>query len=191
MDRRKWLGLVASAGCAGVAGCGGLGGPTELSDPSTDSEPGERVLEWSVDGEFICAFGVSARVSGDTLALSTEIPHRDGTRVNTVSLRLWLPETSSSTEIALVAPVEGDSSPPPSVTLSYPDQRPGILVEVTDLDDLADETISTLDFLVRPRDPASELAIDATVGLTDDGLLATDYRLTGELRLPIPDLSGE
>ncbi|MBX0285535.1 hypothetical protein EGH22_04295 [Halomicroarcula sp. F28] len=100
---------------------------------------------------------------------------------------MWLPETSSPAEISLIAPVEGDSSPPPSITLSYPDREPGVLVEVTDLDDLADETISTLDFLVRPREPAPELAIDTSIALTDGGWLATDYRLTGELRLPIPE----
>jgi len=55
-------------------------------------------------------------------------------------------------EVAVVSPVEGDSSPPPSVALYTPDQALGTIIEITDLDDLADETISTLNLiLVRGR----------------------------------------
>jgi len=63
-----------------------------------------------------------------------------------------MPETAteSPAQVAVVSPVEGDSSPPPSVALYTPDQVLGTIIEITDLDDLADETISTLTLIVIP-----------------------------------------
>jgi hypothetical protein len=89
--------------------------------------------------------------------------------------------------VAVVSPVEGDSSPPPELTLSTPADGPGTRIEVTDLDDLADETISTLGFIIIPPANATTLTIDCTITLTGSGVLGSDYTLDGEFELRFPE----
>lgn len=188
MDRRRYLGALVGAGTAGFAGCTTLGGPTALTDPEHSSDrPGEASLEWDTDGSSLCSFGVDATVLDGLLVLSTEIPHRDGTRIDALTLRVWQPGADLPAEVAPVSPVEGDSSPPPTITLSTPDRGPGTQISVRDLDDLADETISTLDLLVRPRSPASELAIGVEIALSEGTILRSEYDLSGEVRLAVPE----
>ncbi|WP_434529964.1 hypothetical protein ACODNH_00665 (plasmid) [Haloarcula sp. NS06] len=126
--------------------------------------------------------------------LSTEIWHRDGTNVESIKLRVWMPETATEfpAEVAVVSPVEGDSSPPPSVALYTPDQALGTIIEITDLDDLADETISTLDLIVIPgSETATRLNIHTTIALSGSGTLSSDYSLDGELQLAYPRLTAK
>lgn len=97
--------------------------------------------------------------------------------------------TESPAEVAVSSPVEGDSSPPPSIALYTPDQDPGTIIEITDVDDLADETISTLDLIVIPgSEAATDLNIHATIELAAGGVLSSDYTLDGELQLAYPEL---
>jgi hypothetical protein len=98
-----------------------------------------------------------------------------------------MPDGDSAPEVAVISPVEGDSSPPPELTLSTPADRPGTRIEVTDLDDLADETISTLGFLIIPPVNATTLTIDCTMRLTESGVLGSDYTLDGEFELRFPE----
>ena len=80
--------------------------------------------------------------------------------------------SGSAADVAVLSPVTGDSPPPPSISLSSPRPSPGTLIESTDLDDLADETISTLDLVVRPpSSTATTVAFDATIELTNNALL--------------------
>ncbi|KAB7513669.1 hypothetical protein DMP03_11570 (plasmid) [Halosegnis rubeus] len=105
-----------------------------------------------------------------------------------------MPETAmeSPAEVAVVSPVEGDSSPPPSVALYTPDQALGTIIEITDLDDLADETISTLNLIVIPgSETATRLNIHTTIELSGGGTLSSDYTLDGELQLVYPHLSDK
>ncbi|WP_254547428.1 hypothetical protein [Halomarina pelagica] len=63
------------------------------------------------------------------------------------------------------------------------------MIEVDDLDDLADETISTLDLLVRPRsETATTLVVDGTIELASDDWFGGGYTLDGRLRLEFPEL---
>ena len=101
----------------------------------------------------------------------------------------WMPETAtdSPAEVAVVSPMEGDSSPPPSVTLSTPDQALGTNIDISDLDDLADETISTLNLIVIPgAETATHLNIHTTIELSGGSPLSSDYTLAGELQLVYP-----
>jgi hypothetical protein len=155
---------------------------------------GRKALIFTENDEEVGYLGVDGSVVSDRIDLSTEIWHRDGTTVESIKLRVWMPETAteSTTEVAVVSPVEGDSSPPPSVALYTPDQALGTIVEITDLDDLADETISTLDLVVVPAsETATRLTIHTTIELSGSGILSSDYTLDGELQLAYPQLVDE
>jgi len=195
MDRRSYLGALASAGAIATAGCSGLGGSETLTEPSvhTDS-PSRRSVHFSSGGEEIGSFGADGSVSNGLIHLDTELWHRTGTTVQSIRLTVWMPsETNAGREtVALAAPVQGDSSPPPEITLSVDRQHSGAVVEITDLDDLRDETISTITLLVDPRsNPSTTVAIDAEIEIAESGLAGTDYTLDGRLDLDVPDLNGE
>ncbi|MDT3435740.1 hypothetical protein KZ498_12860 [Haloarcula sp. 1CSR25-25] len=96
----------------------------------------------------------------------------------------------SPAEVAVVSPIEGDSSPPPSIALYTPEQALGTIIEITDLDDLADETISTINLIVIPgSEPATRLNIHTIIELSGGGPLSNDYTLDGELQLRYPQLT--
>lgn len=96
----------------------------------------------------------------------------------------------SAAEVAVVSPVDGDSSPPPSIALYTPDRALGTIIEITDLDDLANETISTLNLIVDPRgETATKLSIHVTIKLSESSVLGSDYTLDGELQLAYPELN--
>jgi hypothetical protein len=194
MQRREFVAALGTAGIAGVAGCGAVRGDVTLSAPSVGGDsPGRKYLEWSADGESVASFGVTGGVTSGIIDLfQTELSHRDGTEVTRIELRVRMPDADAPADVAVVSPVEGDSSPPPSLALYTPDDATGTVIEVTDLDDLADETIDTLEFIVRPHDEtATELAIDVTIELAGGGVLGDDYTLNGELELSFPELAGE
>ena len=157
-------------------------------DPTVHADsPGRQSLEWTADGESVATFGVDAGGGSGVVDLSTELSHRsrEGTTVKSILLRAWMPETDAAADVAVVSPVEGDSSPPPSLSLFTPDRKRGTAIAVDDLDDLADETISTLDLMVSPPSPdAATLTIDATIELAGSGVAAPDYTLEGRLELP-------
>ncbi|QLD84145.1 hypothetical protein HWV23_10735 [Natronomonas halophila] len=195
MNRREYLTAVCSAGVITTAGCSSAAGHQTLSEPSVHTESdGRKALIFTADGVEVGNFGVDGNVEATQISLSTEIWHQEGTNVQSIKLRVWMPETAteSAAEVAVVSPVEGDSSPPPAVTLYTPDRALGTVIEITDLDDLADETISTLNLLVNPgAETATKLNIHATIELTERGALGTDYTLDGELQLVYPELNHD
>jgi len=193
MDRRGYLAAMASAGVAATAGCTAVGGSETLSDPTVHEEsPRRRSLEFTADGEDIGSFGVGGGVTGGVISLSAELWHREGTTVKSIRLGVWMPtdgDGAGNEDVAVVAPVQGDSSPPPSMTLSAHPRPPRSVIEITDLDDLADETISTLDLLVRPQSNRSTtIAFDVAIELESGGLTGSNYTLDGELELDFPSL---
>lgn len=194
MNRRTYLTAVCTAGITATAGCGTVAGGETLSDPTVNTEsPGRKALIFTSNGTEVGHLGVDGSVDSDRIDLSTEIWHRDGTTVDAVKLRLWMPEsaTESPAEVAVVSPVEGDSSPPPSVSLYTPDRDLGTIIEITDLDDLADETISTLNLIVVPgAEGATDLKIHATIELAG-GLIGSNYTLDGELQLRYLELADQ
>ncbi len=195
MNRRPYLASVCAAGVAATAGCSTVSGGKTLSEPTVNTESsGRKAVIFTENDEEVGHLGVDGSVVSDRIDLSTEIWHRDETTVESIKLRVWMPETAteSTTEVAVVSPVEGDSSPPPSVALYTPDQALGTIVEITDLDDLADETISTLDLVVVPAsETATRLTIHTTIELSGSGILSSDYTLDGELQLAYPQLVDE
>lgn len=168
------------------------GGSKTLTEPTVRTDASERrSLSFTANGEEVGSLGVTGTVTSDVIDLSTEIRHRRGTNVKSIELRVWMPPADAAAEVAVVSPVEGDSSPPPSVSLYSPEREPGTIVAIDDLDDLEDETISTLDLIVRPgSETAMTLEIDATIGLTSGGLFSTDYTLDGRLQLEFPTLNS-
>jgi len=193
MDRRSYLTAVCTAGIAATAGCSALGREQRLSQPTVDSgSGGRRTLVFSADGERVGSFGVNGHVEDSRIELSTQIWHEEGTEVESIQLRVWMPEAAIPAEVAVVSPIEEDSSPPPSISLYTPERPPGTMIGITDLDDLADETISTLDLRVKPRGgSATTVTIQATIELADSGLLSNDYTLDGELHLEYPALADQ
>jgi hypothetical protein len=195
MNRRRYLTAVCAAGVATTAGCSTVTGNQTLSDPTVkEDSPGRKTIIFTADDAEVAHLGVDGNVQSNRIDLSTEIWHREETRVESIELRLWMPEiaTESPAEVAVVSPVEGDSSPPPSISLYTPDRDLGTIIEITDLDDLADETISTLNLAVIPgTGTATELTVHATIGLSGGGILSRNYTLDGELQLAYPALTGQ
>ncbi|MFB6200767.1 MAG: hypothetical protein ABEI98_02035 [Halorhabdus sp.] len=170
MRRRTLLAAAGTTVIGGTAGCGALRSQRHLSDPTHRSDgEGRGAIVFARDGEDVGHFGADGSVADGVVPIQTEIWHRDGTTVESV---------------------EGDSSPPPEIRLSTPDRAPGTRIDVTDLDDLADETISTLELIVRPwSETATTIAFDVTIGLAGGGLLGADYELDGQLDLSFPALA--
>ncbi|QSG13503.1 Uncharacterized protein HSBGL_4089 (plasmid) [Halapricum desulfuricans] len=195
MNRRTYLTSVCAVGIAATAGCNTISGSKTLSEPTVNTESsGRKALIFTENDEEVGHLGVDGSVTSERIDLSTEIWHQGGTNVESIKLRVWMPETAteSPAEIAIVSPVEGDSSPPPSVALYTPDQALGTSIEITDLDDLADETISTLNLIVIPgSETATRLNIHTTIELSDGGALSSDYTLDGELQLAYPQLTDK
>jgi hypothetical protein len=190
VNRRTYLAAVTTAGTAATAGCGALDRET-LSEPSVSAdEPGRKTLVFAADGSDVGNVGVDVRVDDDAIELGTEIWHRDGTRVQSITLELWMAPAGAAAAVAVVSPVEGDSSPPPALSLYTPEDRRGTAIEITDLDDLADETISTLDLRVEPGpDTGTTLVVDTVIELASAGL-GGGYELDGRLRLKYPESGG-
>ncbi|WP_248910795.1 hypothetical protein [Halocatena marina] len=195
MNRRTYLTVVSSVGIAATAGCSGLAENQTLSDPTVNTESsGRKALVFTSNSEEVGHFGVDGSVESGRIDLSTEIWHREGTHVTSIKLRVQMPETATESlaEVAVISPVEGDSSPPPSIALYTPDRALGTIIEITDLDDLADETISTLNLIVFPRsETATALNIRVTIELAGNGVLSSDYILDGELQLEYPELDNQ
>lgn len=195
MNRRTYLGAVCTAGVGATAGCSSLTGNQTLSAGTvTEESAGRKAIIFTSNDTEVGHLGVDGSVESNRLDLSTEIWHQEGTRVESVRLRLWMPEVAmeSPAEVAVISPVEGDSSPPPSLALYTPKQDLGTVIEITDLDDLADETISTLDLIVIPAsETATDLNIHATIELSGGGALSKDYTLDGELQLAFPELTDQ
>jgi len=193
MNRRRYLAAVSAAGVAATAGCNAVTGSQTFSDPTVNQDsPGRKAIIFTGNDGEVGHFGVDGRVESNRIGLSTEIWHQEGTRVNSIKLRLWMPEiaTESPAEVAVSSPVEGDSSPPPSISLYTPNRDPGTVIEITDIDDLADETISTLNLIVIPRsETATNLNIHTTIKLSGSSVLSSDYTLRGELQLAFPELT--
>lgn len=193
MNRRSFLTTAVAVGAAGTAGCGALRSTQALDDPKVwSSSPQRQSLIFSANGSALASFGVDGGVDGSVVRLATELSHQEGTDVTGLRLRLWMPDNPSNTpaDIAVISPVEGDSSPPPSLALYSPQRARGTVVEVSGFDDLADETISTIDLLVRPRsDEGRTVSIDVSISLAEGGAFRTDYDLSGRLDLEFPSLA--
>lgn len=194
MNRRGYLAAVCSTGALATAGCSAIGGEQILSNPTVHADSGGRkTLIFATDNEEIGKFGVNSRVDSGVIDAPIEIWHREGTAVKSIKLRVWMPEvaTESPPKVAIVSPVEGDSSPPPSVTLYTPDRALGTVIEVSDLDDLADETISILNLLIKPiAETATKFNIQTTIELASSSVLESDYTLKGEIQLTISELNN-
>jgi hypothetical protein len=192
VNRRAFLGLTGSACAIATAGCSAPERAETLSNPSVAGESSQRKhLSFTADGEEIATFGVDGRVDDGMIDLPIEIYHRDGTTVDAITLGVWMPPRDAPATVAVESPVSGDSSPPPELTLSTPDRKQGQLIEVRDLDDLADETISTLTLLVEPHPEATgTLSIDTEIELGGGGVLASDYTLSGRLDLEFPEFAS-
>ncbi|WP_312619331.1 hypothetical protein [Haloarcula sp. 1CSR25-25] len=193
MNRRTYLASVCAGGVATTAGCSTVSSSKTLSEPTVNAESsGRKTLIFTENDEEVGHLGVDGSVTSDRIDLSTEIWHQDGTNVESIQLRVWMPETAmeSPAEVAVVSPIEGDSSPPPSIALYTPEQALGTIIEITDLDDLADETISTINLIVIPgSEPATRLNIHTIIELSGGGPLSNDYTLDGELQLRYPQLT--
>jgi len=193
MNRRGYLAAVCSTGVVTMAGCSQIRSEQTLSDPTVHADSsGRKTLVFATSNGDVGKFGVNGRVDAGIIDAPLEIWHREGTAVKSIKLRVWMPEvaTESPPKVAIVSPVEGDRSPPPSVALYTPDRALGTVIEVSDLNDLADETISILNLLVKPvAETATKLNIHTTIELTSSGVLERDYTLNGELQLTYSELN--
>ena len=194
-SRRSVLASLGSAGIATTAGCITVGDAKSLSDPSVSGDSDQsKTLVFSSDGSEVAKLTFSGAVSSGQINLDSELWHEAGTTVESITLQVWMPSNrpGPAADVAVVSPVEGDSSPPPLISLYTPERGKGTVIKITDLDDLTDETISTLNLIVQPREKAgTELLIDGEIKLGGGGLLGNRYLLTGRLDLDFPALDDQ
>lgn len=170
MQRRSYLGALCTAGVGATAGCNSVAGEQALLDPSVTAESaGQKALIFTENDEEVGHFGVDGYVDSDLIDLSTEIWHRGDTTVDAIRLGVWMPETATETpaEVAVVSPVEGDSSPPPDITLSTPEEtwhrRPDTLLGFERVVELP------VRVPVGRRDPADEFPPDVVHHFVERG----------------------
>lgn len=193
MERREYVALFGSAAIGATAGCATVGGSEQLTEPTLQSDDDtRRHLKWSTDGEEVATLSVDGDIWSDLIRNRASIWHRESTHLESISLRIWMPgaEPGHAPEISLVGPVQGDSSPPPAISLSVTRGQPGTTIKIDDFDDLKNETV-TVEFYARPRsETGTTLAFDGTIELAETDLLGADYTLEGDLELAFPEIEN-
>jgi len=194
-SRRSVLASLGSAGIAATAGCSTVRDSKSLSDPTVSGDSGQsKTLVFSSDGTEVAKLNFSGAISSGQINLESELWHERGTTVESITLQVWMPSNrpGPAADVAVVSPVEGDSSPAPFISPYTPERGKGTVIEITDLDDLKDETISTINLIVQPREKAgTELIIDSEIELGGGGLFTSGYSLSGRFDLDFPALEDQ
>jgi hypothetical protein len=177
-----------------MAGCAGLGSET-ISNPTEDQASArETTLAFqSDDGNQVAKLTVRtaeqrySRHGGQQIPVDIAITHPEKTTVTDLLLSLRAPPAGRGvTEVALETPF---GTPHPSLDLyAAPDDAASVLA-VDDMGDYGDGTVLFKFLLLGADDAVSELAVDAEVGLTESGMLGTEYTLEGQTLVPLPDTS--
>lgn len=194
MQRRRFLTAIVGVGAISTAGCGAISGSRSLTEPTKTSDAGndwiERSASFEADGEEMASVGARATPIDDAIDLEIQLWHQTDTSVTDITHRVAMrdDEGQHAAEVFLGAPFAGDGDSP-NVSLSPAKRRPGILIDVDDLGDLAHETIN-MKLRIDPRSNATgALILDSEVELDDGGLLGGAYTLDSELEFGYRELT--
>lgn len=195
MRRRDVLAAVGSLGVVATAGCSSVGSTTLTTPEEKQTDDGEVNLNFRTEsGETVATLTVMPgrqRYSGHH---GTEIPvkialtHGDATKIESVRLDLRAPPTFTGAgvpaEVAFTTPF---AKPHPSIELYTDPDDVSTILEIPNTGKQGDGTM-VFDFLLTGvRDATTELSIDATIELSEDGVLGQNYTLEGLALVLLPD----
>lgn len=195
MRRRDLLAAVGTVGVTATAGCSSVGSTTLTNPEVEQTDDGDVNLNFRTEsGENVATLTVMPgrqRYSGHR---GTEIPvrialtHGDATRIESVRLDLRAPPTVTGAgvpaEVAFTTPF---AKPHPSIKLYTDPDDVSTILEIPDTGEQGDGTM-VFDFLLTGvRDATTELSVDATMELSEDGVLGQNYTLEGLTLVALPD----
>jgi hypothetical protein len=189
VDRRTFLASGALAAGAGLAGCGRLGGTETLEPAERDTEEGdeaEAALVYRDDGDQVVVVGFEQRRAQDRPTDSSpfrlSVPHGDDTTVERFRFDLLGPTSPVDVpaEVYLLAP-PNDSWP--GLTVSKVDGD-WTRIDYGDPGEIGEGTI-TVEGIVDPVDPITELRLRGEVELSTSGPGSRRYRIEPEIDLPL------
>lgn len=192
MNRRTFLGAAGSSGLLSVAGCTTIVSPTTLSSPRVERDDhGEAHLHFEEDEERLAIVTVQpgrqrySGPGGDTLDVDVQLWHRDETEITSLTLALRAPPTGAGVpaQIALTAP---QWKPHPSIELYTHPQERSTVFEIDEMGGQGDGTV-TFEFAVTSLAAStSELLVDVTANLAEQGILDENVTIEGRTRVPLP-----
>lgn len=169
------------------------GASKTLSNPTTEREDhGETHLLFQTDGDRVASFTVQpgrrrySGPAGEQITLDVSCAHRDGTKITGLRLKLrTLPGGGPPpAQVSLTTPF---GTPHPALQLYRDPQDLGTILDIPDAGEVGDGTL-TLEFLLSSLEAStSELEVDATVELTEQGMTGTDYTLDALTLIQLPD----
>jgi len=194
MNRRDVLTAVGSIGVAATAGCSSLGS-TDLRNPNEEqTDDGDVNLTFQTEsGESVATLTVMpgrqrySGPGGTELPVKIALTHGEATKIESLRFDLRAPPgpTGAGTpaEVAFATPF---AKPHPSLEL-YTDPDDGsTILDISDTGEQGDGTM-VFDFrLIGLPDATTELAVDAEIEMTEEGIFGQDYRLEGLKIVSLP-----
>ncbi len=197
MNRRGYLGAIASFGTAMLAGCSVPGQSHTLSNPTTErGTDGETRLFYQAEPSRIATVSIlpgKERYSGptgDQLSIDIKIEHTDGTNITGVMLKLrTLPAGGNPPADAALLPPFG--TPHPAIDLYDDPDDGGTILSIPTAEAIGTGTV-TLGFILSSIDPSTtEMAVEATIELTEMSVMGTDYVLSALTIIPLPNPTAQ
>lgn len=195
MRRRDVLAAVGSVGVVATAGCSSVGSTTLTNPDEEQTNDGEVNLNFRTEsGENVATLTIMPgrqRYSGHRgpeIPVKIALTHGDATKIESVRLDLRAPPSSTGggvpAEVAFTTPF---AKPHPSIELYTDPDDVSTILEIPDTAEQGDGTM-VFDFLLTGvRDATTELSVDATMELSEDGVLGQNYTLEGLALVPLPD----
>lgn len=195
MNRRGFLAAVGSVGAVATAGCSSVGSTTLTNPEEERTDDGDVNLDFRAEsGEAVATLTVMPGRrrypghAGAEVPVKIAITHGDATKIESVRLDLRAPPTATGAgapaEVAFTTPF---AKPHPSIELYTDPDDVSTILEIPDTGEQGDGTM-VFDFLLTGvRDATAELSVDATIALSEDGVLGQSYTLEGLSLVSLPD----
>lgn len=178
-----------------TAGCSSVGSTTITTPEEERTEDGDVNLNFRTEGgENVATITVMPgrqRYSGHRGAevpVKIALTHGDATKIESVRFDLRAPPSPTGAgvpaEVAFTTPF---AKPHPSIELYTDPDDVSTILDIPDTGAQGDGTM-VFDFLLTGvRDATAELSVDATIELSEGGVLGQNYTLEGLALVPLPD----
>lgn len=192
MDRRDYLAVLSSVGAATLAGCSIPGQSRTLSNPTTEEEDdGETHLFFTADTTRVATVSIQPGrdrydgPGGTQIPVDISISHADRTKITslTLALRTLTEGGKPPAEAALLAPF---GTPHPGLELYTDPADGGTVLTIPDARDIGSGTVTLKLLLSSVASSTTEMALDATIDLSEHGLFGTKYTLSSITTIPLP-----
>lgn len=192
MDRRTFLSAAGGTGLLSLAGCTAIASQSTLDNPTVEREnDGETHLVYKTDQEELATVTIQPgreryTGSGDgSLPVDVSLWHRDETKIESLRLKLRAPPSGAGVpaQIALTAPAW---NPHPSIQFYTDRDDGGMILEIDEMGEQGDGTITFEFILTALAESVSELRVDVTAQLTENSVRDKAYTIEGRTRVPLP-----